>query len=421
MITRPLSALVLLAGAACHGLAQDAEPVNQEQIPVAADPGAPADPADLIPTVTVDPDKPNTVNIARSHTGHILFPALVNGRDLGWLMLDTGSSDNVIDVRAAKELGLEPAGSLVTRDFQGLEQTSPVLDDLTITIGNTTIRQPRVVGVDMLPIATMIGQPVIGVVGASTLSQIVIELDYLTPMATIHPVADFDGEGLEWHTVEFDNNSPVIEATYEGNPGTFVLDTGLGFAVEFSRDAVIEHNLLEGRPDLREWSNIGIGGRAEAHLGFVESLGLSGDRFGRLPALFQDPEGFQGPFPNQTGALGSLVFRNYKTTFDLGNARVAFSPAERAAPAGDLTLADIVGTYRDRATGGTMVLDWDGQTVTAILGAGQPELEVVVLEDNSFYFPAAWITGSFQYRDGVIMGLRMSLPDGQSRRALKID
>jgi|GEM_PF-3171082 len=420
MNTRCLTALAILAGTAPLALTQD-EPVNQEQIPVASDPLAPVDPADLIPTVSIDADRPNTVNIARAHTGHILFPAMVNGRDLGWLMLDTGSSDNVIDVRAAKELGLEPAGSLVTRDFQGLEQTSPVLADLTITIGNATIEQPRVVGVDMLPIATMLGQPVIGVIGASTLGQLVLELDYLTPMATVHAVADFEGEDLEWHTVEFDNNAPVIEATVDGIPGTFVLDTGLGFAVEFSRDTVIEHNMLEGRSEIREWSNIGIGGRAEAHLGFVDSVELFGDTHGKMPALFQDPGGFQGPFPNQTGTIGSLIFRHYTTTFDLGNARVALTPADRADPAGDLMLADIVGTYRDRASGGTMVLDWDGQTVTAILGAGQPQLEIVVLEDNTFYFPSAWITGSFQHRDGVLMGLRMTLPDGQSRRALKID
>ena len=121
MNTRSLTALALLAGTTPLALAQD-EPVNQEQIPVAADPLAPVDPADLIPTVTIDAERPNTINIARAHTGHILFPATVNGRDLGWLMLDTGASDNVIDVRAAKEIGLEPAGSLVTRDFQGLSR-----------------------------------------------------------------------------------------------------------------------------------------------------------------------------------------------------------------------------------------------------------------------------------------------------------
>lgn len=374
----------------------------------------------LIPSVTIDTEASNEVRIARTHTGLVLLPALINGQELGWWMLDTGTEHNVIDVRAAREAGLAEAGTVVTKDFNGIEQSSPVFSGFSLKTGNITIDQPRVVAVDMIPLASSVGQPVIGIIGASTLSQIVLELDYLTPLAKIIDPATFEGDDLEWTPVALENYCPQIDATFMGQPGTFIINTGLSTAVNFGRDAVRDSNLTQGR-ETKDWKSVWVGGRKEVQLGFIDNFEFLGQTYNSMPALFEDPDGFEGVFPSQTGMMGSLFLRHYVSTFDLGQGRIAFTPVERAMPAGDMMLVDMIGTYRDRATGGSMVLTWDGETVSAILGAGQPELEIKVLADRSFYFPAAWIKGRFTMREGQIIGVQLTLPDGRTLKARKID
>jgi len=420
-ITLPIVALALLAAPA---LAQDASHEGHDHDPApAAAPAAALEPTTeemLIPAVTIDAEASNEVRIARTHTGLVLFPALINGQELGWWMLDTGTNHNVIDVRAAREAGLVEAGAVVTKDFNGIEQSSPVFSGFSLSTGNITIDQPRVVAVDMIPIASSVGQPVIGIIGASTLSQIVLELDYLTPLANIHDPATFDPEPLEWTPVALEGFCPVIDASFTGVPGSFVINTGLSTAINFSRDAVRDNHLVDGR-ETKDWKSVWVGGRKEVQLGFIEEFELLGQTYSSMPALFEDPEGYEGVFPNQTGMIGSLFLRHYVSTLDLGQGRIAFTPVDRAAPAGDLLLVDMIGTYRDRATGGSMVLTWDGEFVTAVLGAGQPELEVKIFADRTFYFPAAWINGRFMFKDGKIVGVQLNLPDGRGLKATKID
>lgn len=374
----------------------------------------------LIPSVTIDAEASNEIRIARTHTGLVLLPALINGQDLGWWMLDTGSEQNVIDIRAAREAGLVESGTVVTKDFNGIEQSSPVFSGFSLQSGNITIDQPRVVAVDMIPIASSVGQPVIGIIGASSLSQVVLELDYLTPMAKVMDPATFQGDELEWTPVGLEGFCPQIDAVFMGEAGSFIINTGLSTAINFGRDVVREKQLTEGR-DTKDWKSIWVGGRKEVQLGFVDEFEFLGQNYNGMPALFEDPDGYEGVFPNQTGMIGSLFLRHYVSTFDLGQGRIAFTPVERAKPAGDMMLVDMIGTYRDRATGGSMVLTWDGETVSAILGAGQPELEVKVLADRSFYFPAAWIKGRFMMREGQIIGVQLTLPDGRTLKARKID
>ncbi|MFT5423997.1 MAG: hypothetical protein ACI89L_001789 [Phycisphaerales bacterium] len=418
-ITLSIMALALLATPA---LAQDEADHAHDQAP-AADPQPVLEPTTqdmLIPAITFDAAKSNEVRVARSANGLILFPAIINGQDLGWWLLDTGSEQNVIDVRAAREAGLAEAGSVVTKDFNGIEQTSPTFAGFSLTTGNITIDQPRVVGVSTIPIASSVGQPVIGIIGASTLSQVVLELDYLTPLAKLNDPNSFEGEALEWTDVGLEGFCPVIDATFDTIAGTFVINTGLGTALNFTRDAVRDNRLVEGR-DTRDWKSVWVGGRKEVQLGFIEEFTLLGEDYRAMPAMFEDPDGYEGVFPNQTGMIGSLFLRHYLTTFDLGQGRIAFTPVDRAPPAGDMLLVDMIGTYRDRATGGSMILTWDGERVTAILGAGQPELEVNVRADSSFYFPAAWINGRFMIKDKQIVGVQLNLPDGRGLKAKKID
>jgi len=424
-ITLPIVALTLLAAPA---LAQDGHDHDQPPAtpPASAPEAAPAAALEpttedmLIPAITFDADASNEVRVARSANGLILFPATINGQDLGWWMLDTGTNQNVIDVRAAREAGLAEAGAVITKDFNGIEQSSPTFAGFSLKTGNITIDQPRVVGVSTIPIASSVGQPVIGIIGASTLSQIVLEIDYTTPLAKITNPATFDGEPLTWTPVALEDFCPVIDATFNTIPGTFVINTGLGTAINFARDAVRDNHLVEGR-DTRDWKSIWVGGRKEVQLGFIEEFTLLGETYTAMPAMFEDPDGYEGVFPNQTGMVGSLFLRHYLTTFDLGQGRIAFTPVDRAPPAGDMLLVDLIGTYRDRATGGSMILTWDGERVTAILGAGQPELEVKVLADHSFYFPAAWINGRFMIKDQQVVGVQLNLPDGRGLKAKKID
>ena len=160
-ITLPIVALTLLAAPA---LAQDGHDHDQPPAtpPASAPEAAPAAALEpttedmLIPAITFDADASNEVRVARSANGLILFPATINGQDLGWWMLDTGTNQNVIDVRAAREAGLAEAGAVITKDFNGIEQSSPTFAGFSLKTGNITIDQPRVVGVSTIPIASSV-------------------------------------------------------------------------------------------------------------------------------------------------------------------------------------------------------------------------------------------------------------------------
>jgi predicted aspartyl protease len=55
----------------------------------------------------------------RAGSGHLLVRPLINGRDGGYMVLDTGASGFVVSPAAAADLGLDAFGELFAASISG--------------------------------------------------------------------------------------------------------------------------------------------------------------------------------------------------------------------------------------------------------------------------------------------------------------
>jgi aspartyl protease family protein len=100
-----------------------------------------------------------TVEIARSPDGHYHWPGRINGREVEFLV-DTGATGTAIPAALARELGLQPQGSVRSATAGGVAQGSVVVASLALQ-GGVAADRLRIVALPGLS-APLLGMDVLG-------------------------------------------------------------------------------------------------------------------------------------------------------------------------------------------------------------------------------------------------------------------
>ncbi len=265
------------------------------------------------------------LEVKKAPTGHILVHPLVNGKDVGWFIFDTGAGSNVLNTRVVKEFGLETFGAVPAVGVGGTVMTSWSRPE-SISLGRVTLKDPLVVGLELDFLEPHMGVPIAGIIGYGLFHRCVAEVDMRDAKISLFDPANYDDTSVNghWSTLHLDSRIACIEASFEGHTGIFKLDTGAGNStVSMHAPAVKKFKLLEGR-ETTDATEGGVGGTVSAKRGKLAWFEIGGQRQENVQVTFATED--KGAFASRDtlGNIGGKLISPFKVVFDYQRRRIGF-------------------------------------------------------------------------------------------------
>jgi hypothetical protein len=267
------------------------------------------------------------VTSKRVKSGHLLVHPRLDGRDVGWFILDSGAGAMCITPALADELGLATVGTVTAAGIGG-SVPARIRRGGELVVGPLVMRAPTWVELDLAFLEEHFGVPVAGILGHDLFARAVVSIDAVTPRVEIHaPAAHALPAGGSWARLAIDDRLPCVEARFEGDrTATFRIDTGANGTLSFQADAVERWGLLEGR-ETRTTLTGGVGGFVQVPSGELEWFELGGRRLAPVAGVTFERE--PGPLalpPHVAGTIGGGLLEPFTMVLDYRGRRVAFLP-----------------------------------------------------------------------------------------------
>ncbi|HMP01357.1 MAG TPA: retropepsin-like aspartic protease [Gemmatales bacterium] len=275
--------------------------------------------------VRFDPNVPAVVEVKKSRTGHMLVRPLINDKEAGWFILDSGAGAHALHARSARELGLPALGKVLAAGV-GDTIVTQFRKASTLQVGPLRLPDQHFVEIDLTLVSAAMGEAIAGVVGYPLFQAAIVEFEVEPPALRIHVPERFELKQGEWQELRLDGNVSCVEARFEGDrSGWFRLDTGASNMVTFHAPVVERLKLLEGRQTQPAFEG-GVGGVSAARAGKLAWFELGGQRFENIDARFSAAEA--GAFRDEIllGNIGQGLLRPFRVAFDYGESRFAFVP-----------------------------------------------------------------------------------------------
>ena len=201
---------------------------------------------------TVDPAQSGPIETRRGPSGHLWVKPLVNGRDVGWFMFDTGKTGMSIDPTVAREHGLPVLGEAELYGIGGVAKGER-FEMKTFDLGPfhaEGLEAETMVGLPMGPE----GERPIGVVGSYVLRDLVSEIDLEKNTITLHAPSTFKRKGVKWLPTRMRPDVPAVEVEVENQPIWLLVDTGMPGAISLFDPATATKlglATVEGGPQMK--------------------------------------------------------------------------------------------------------------------------------------------------------------------------
>lgn len=295
---------------------------------------APTTPADPFKPVLDRPrdtefraSAPARFELKQGSGGHLFVRPKVNGADVGWFALDTGTGAGMtISPVVADRLGM-PAFGKIVQGGAGKLGIGKLHEGKTFELGSMTIHNSIYVELpqvfcDMMK--TLFGLEVVGTCGYDVFSRAVVEIDLAGFTACCHEPTGYTLPAGHWQPLLLNRKIPCVHVTYEGDrQGIFQFDTGAGRNVVFHAPEIARLKLLENR----ETTPIkvgGVGGAMDARIGQLEWFQVGDRRLEKPTAIFLAPHEGALDDPYVAGTFGAGILKNAKVVFDYPHRRIAF-------------------------------------------------------------------------------------------------
>jgi len=275
---------------------------------------------------------PARIEARRVRTGHLLVHPLINGKDVGWFILDSGAGAMVIDRKVADGLGMPALGEILAVGVAGTTKARFRQGEM-FALGPLTVTGTRYLELDLEFLKSAFGVPIGGICGRDLFTRAAVEIEITNETVALHDPSRYRLEGAAWQELFFSGRLPVIRARFEDREGLFKLDTGSDQTVSIHAPAVERLKLLSGR-ETRESRAGGVGGVRPSRKGKLTWFELAGHRFEAPEAEFAAPG--SGAFSDvyTVGNIGAGFLKAFRIVFDYGNKRVALMPLQAAKAAG---------------------------------------------------------------------------------------
>lgn len=288
-------------------------------------------PAAVVSDVGMSPDAKAAT--ARGYfdrdSGFFIVMASINGKGPYPFILDTGGH-NILTPRMVQQVGLTTQGKGFTTGAGTGSASTEFAKVSSVAIGSAVLSAQPFVILHLDLGTTQDGkrqQPIAGILGLEVFERFAITMNFKDQTVTVHPLSQFThaGAGLRV-SLCFTNDMPLVQATLDGHPGWFGVDTGNnadlivfqhwaesnGLAPVYRNAAKIEGSSVGGSVELRaaQAKSFQIGGM---DVGSVSILLASGDA-GSLSARFE------------AGNFGNSILSHFTVTFDYRSEAMYLEP-----------------------------------------------------------------------------------------------
>ncbi len=261
--------------------------------------------------------------------GHIRIEVIINGQRRVWMILDSGSSANILHQPVADALGLTSVGNLPAMGVGGFEDVTLVKTD-SMRIGGLTLYSQVAGKLDLGQLsrggnAAEFG----GLLGYDFLSRMPILVDYAESTLTIFNPDSFEADtgGIEipFHLTM---QVPTVTAEINGIGGEFVVDLGNAFGLVLHRDFVTRNQLEQKLDDLRDIKELfgGIGGAISGRSAYAAAFRIGDILLQSIRVLLPDSAAGMAGSEELAGNIGNLVLENFEVLFDYRGSRLIFYP-----------------------------------------------------------------------------------------------
>jgi hypothetical protein len=261
---------------------------------------------------------------------HVLLQGRVNGSAPLWFTLDTGAAASVVNMRRARELGLQLMGSGRAQGAGGMAETAR-LSGITFSLPGVEIKNLSVMAIALDSIEATAGRSMDVIIGAELFQRYVVEVDYAARLITLYNPQQYVYNGTgESLPLKFYYNHPYVTGKVEVRgmepiEGDFVIDAGSGFGITFTPPFAKEHKLLEQMSRTIQTKARGVGGEFPLAIGRIDALELGRFKMEKPVIAFPQTSGFIAK-EGAAGNIGGLILRRFKVIFDYPRKRMILEP-----------------------------------------------------------------------------------------------
>jgi hypothetical protein len=247
----------------------------------------------------------------------ILLPAVVNGSERGWFILDSGANSCVLDKDFAKRVGLHPVvGGQATGAGKGTVPYDRYSEQVQFSVSGLALDCPgHVIGLDLSNQPSIIGAKVDGILGTDFFAHYVLEVDYSRQVVRAYAPGSFryTGRGAHVPLVVDSKRLPHVDAALTVDRGKtakrrILVDTG-------SQDAVDDDWILHARDLHVGRGGVGLGQTFETKLGRFSAIQIG-------PYTVKNVLAFAGGVP----LVGGEILRHFAIIFDWPRKQLIMEP-----------------------------------------------------------------------------------------------
>lgn len=258
---------------------------------------------------------------ARFTQNGIIVPVSIAGRGLDFL-LDSGSSDLLIDPEVARQLGMSLSG-LFTLSFAGdITLANALAPDLTVAgLSAKNVALSTAAFEEQLP-----EQRVVGLLGTDFIGSGALEVDFQKEILTLHRTVPPNLAASGWSALplRLDWGVPVVKASYSGVPGYFIADLGADYSTLYPHYfEKFPNRVPRGTPDQEEMVTLGGRPFGIKHI-TMKSLVLGDWVFGDVQVVV--PSANYAQERDYDGLIGRDTLSDFNLIFDYANHQLWFKP-----------------------------------------------------------------------------------------------
>ena len=253
------------------------------------------------------------------NNNHIYVRVLINRSGPFWFILDTGGSASTIDMRRARDLGMNPRGS--ARAVGAGEDQAPVsfVEGVTLGVDGVELRVPALAALHLKNIEQREGRTLDGVLGFELFANFAVTIDYEAKLIRLSGSQPSTASGHRMPlSLLFDRiptvQAQVVQPAAEPTQGTFAIDTGasagLIMAEAFHRRLAPPQQAVSGQIGL------GVGGESKGLLGRIAALRFADFEIAAPLAGFSNDSGGAFKIKGLSGLIGGEILRRFRVTLD---------------------------------------------------------------------------------------------------------
>jgi hypothetical protein len=260
---------------------------------------------------------------ARFFGQHVLVQVNIGEAGPVWLMLDTGAQLTILDLAAARELGVAVGGAT---ELEGIGAESVrggvTAEPLTIHVPGSELYVLHRPVADLSPLEPFFGAPFPGVLGGDLFLRFVVEIDYARERVILHDPRRFQPREDDARlALELDRQLPFVRGAVilpDGRElsGRFLIDTGASGSLTLYAPFVRTHGLVEAMPSTIVTEAAGIGGTLTETQGRLRAFRMGPFLLDEPVASLSLAETGLTAAHGSEGHIGGEMLRRFTLTID---------------------------------------------------------------------------------------------------------